>query len=655
MTFLLVVIFGLMFVYALYFAAQTARLGSKPVDFLNAGMALPSWSVMFLLPAIGVAALGLERQLLLVTRYGLQASHVAIGLVTVAVAGVLIWNRLWVATRLASLRTPGEALGRYYDSIALRVIMLGLCVLFALPYSAHILSQAAQLVETATGGTISRSMAVWIFAITLAIPAIIGGWRGTILVLAMQALFLAVLLPGITLFGEVVLGGDMFPARPMPTADGIFWDRIPGVLQAYGGVGKNVPIGGIFTTIAISSTAISLVGIMCSPATLYLGQTTKHGKAFAVGGVWLTGGLAAGLLLLVLPVVAARMPDGLASYADVLANIVPLAGVAVILLGVMGSLLAVSFFVTGGTLILFSELVHTYLFPAMSPAKQRFGARVGLGIAFFFLGLMAAFMPFVSAVFASVALPLALQLLPAIVGFGFMRWISRGAVLAGIALGSLMVIFTEPLGLILFEGLFVELPWGRWPLTIHSAGWGLTLNLLIVFLSSVATLKGPDRYQRDRFHNEMAAHPPTSMGRQGLLWALAILWGFLAYGPGAVLGNFFFSDPIFTDLKAILGVPSLWVWQSLFWLLGVVLVWWVAYGAGFGRTHVSERKPIRLGLPDAARSPDWIASGLKRVVNRSRGDEIDGDPLAAPVRVLRSDLETRPPSVKPGRGKIKFG
>ena len=234
-----------------------------------------------------------------------------------------------------------------------------------------------------------------------------------------------------------------------------------------------------------------------------------------------------------------------------------------------------------------------------------------------------------------------------------MRWISRGAVLAGIVLGSLMVIFTEPLGLILFEGLFVELPWGRWPLTIHSAGWGLTLNILIVFLSSVVTLKRPDRYQRDRFHNEMAAHPPTSMGRQGLMWALAILWGFLAYGPGAVLGNFFFSDPIFTDLKAMLGVPSLWVWQSLFWLLGVVLVWWVAYSAGFGHTHVSERKPIRLGLPDSTRTPDWIKSGLKRVVNRNGGDEIEGDPLAAPVRVLRSDLETRQPRVKPGRGKIK--
>lgn len=650
MTFLLVITYGLLFVYSLYFAAQSARLGRKPNEFMNAGMALPGWSVMFLLPAIAVAALGIERHLLLVNHYGLQASHVAVGLITVAVAAVLIWNRIWVATRVASFRTPGEAIGRYYDSIALRVIMLGLCVLFALPYSANILSETAQLVEQASDSTISRSMAVWIFAIALAIPAIIGGWRATILVLAMQALLLAVLLPGIMIFGEIVLGGDIFPTRPMPVADGIFWDRIPGVLQAYGGIGKNIPSGGIFTTIAISSTAISLVGIICSPATLYLGQTTKPGKAFGIGSVWLTGGLAAGLLLLVLPVIAARMPDGLASYADVLAEIVPLAGVAAVLLGVAGALLAVSFFVTGGTIILISELVYTYLFPGMAPAKQRFGARVGLGFAFFLLGLMAAFMPFTSAVFASVALPLALQLLPAIIGFGFMRWISRGAVLAGIALGSLMVIFTEPLGLILFEGLFVDLPWGRWPLTIHSAGWGLALNLLIVLLSSVVTLKGPDRYQRDRFHNAMAAHPPASMSGGGLLWALAILWGFLAYGPGAVLGNFFFSDPIFTDLKAIMGVPSLWVWQLLFWLLGVVLVWWVAYSAGFGRTYASDLKPVRLGMPDAIRSPDWIASGLNRVVNRREGEDAKAEPNA---RLLRPELETKQPHVQPDRGKVK--
>ena len=654
MTFLLVITLGLLFVYALYFAAQTARIGSNPRDFLDGGMRLPGWSVMFILPAIGVAALGFERHLLLVSRYGLQASHVAVGLITVAVAAVMFWNRLWVATRLAGLNTPGEAIGRYYDSIALRVIMMGLCILFALPYSANLLSQAALLVQEATDGTIPREMAVWIFALSMAIPAIIGGWRAVVLVLAMEALLMAILIPGIMLFGEIVLAGDIFPNRPIQVEDGIFWDRIPGVLQGYAGVGKNVPTGGIFTTVAISSTAISLAGIVLSPATLYLGQTAHKGRAFGIGGVWLTGGLAAGILLLVVPVLAARMPSGLVSHAEALAAVVPLAGVSVILLGLISALFAISFFVTGGTLLVFRELVHTYLFPNLTDRGQRLGARISLGFGFFLLGLMAAFMPFVSAVFASVALPLALQLLPAMVGFAFMRWISRGAVLAGIALGSLLVVFTEPLGLIIFEGLFVDLPWGRWPLTIHSAGWGLAINLLIVFLSSVATLRGPDMYQRSRFHRAMKAHPPASAKRSGVLWGLAILWGFLAYGPGAVLGNFFFSDPIFTDLKSVMGVPSLWVWQMLFWLFGVVLVWWVSYSVGFGRTQEVTGKPMRIGMPRATRSPDWISSGLSRVVNRG-GDASADDPNQTSVRLLLPDLESKEPAVKPRRGKTRYG
>ena len=327
------------------------------------------------------------------------------------------------------------------------------------------------------------------FCLVMAIPAIIGGWRAVVLALAMEALLIAILIPGITLFGEIVLPGDIFPTQPMPVEEGIFWDRIPGVLQGYAGVGKNVPIGGIFTTVAISSTAISLVGIVLSPATLYLGQTTLQGNAFGISAVWLTSGFRH--LLLVVPVLAARMPDGLFEHAGHWRQW-SLWLVFRLLLGVMGALFAISFFVTGGALLVFRELVHTYLYPNLTEKGQRLGARISLGFGFFLLGLMAAFMPYVSAVFASVALPLALQLLPAMVGFTFMRWISRGAVLAGIALGSLLVVFTEPLGLIIFEGLFVDLPWGRWPLTIHSAGWGLAMNLLIVSLSSVATLRGPD-------------------------------------------------------------------------------------------------------------------------------------------------------------------
>jgi hypothetical protein len=210
-----------------------------------------------------------------------------------------------------------------------------------------------------------------------------------------------------------------------------------------------------------------------------------------------------------------------------------------------------------------------------------------------------------------------MQLLPAILGLTFLRWISRGAVLAGMTLGMLIVFFTEPPGLIIFEGLFVNLPWGRWPLTIHSAAWGLAINLLIVLLCSAATLRTPDNLQRNRLHDALHQATGVAVGGRGLFWALMLLWSFLAYGPGAVLGNIFFSHPIFTSTEASLGIPSLWVWQILFWLLGVVLVWWMAFRVGFGRTSEDGIKTIELEAGNRRR-PDWLSAGLSRVSDRAR-------------------------------------
>ena len=271
---------------------------------------------------------------------------------------------------------------------------------------------------------------------------------------------------------------------------------------------------------------------------------------------------------------------------------------------------------TGGAIIFTRELVATYLIPNLTERQQRFAARVSLGIGFFLLALMASFTPLFSAILASLALPFAVQLLPAILGLIFVRWISRGAILAGLALGMLIVFFTEPPGLILFEGLFVELPWGRWPLTIHSAAWGLAFNLAIVLVSSAVTLNAPDRYERDRLHDALFDATKLDVGGRGLFWALMLLWGFFSYGPAAVLGNSFFSNPIFSPMEASLGVPSLWVWQILFWLLGVVLVWWLAYRIGFGQLSEEGIRPILMGGAPSRRPPDWLAAGLSRVTGR---------------------------------------
>ncbi len=103
-------------------------------------------------------------------------------------------------------------------------------------------------------------------------------------------------------------------------------------------------------------------------------------------------------------------------------------------------------------------------------------------------------------------------------------------------------------------------------------------------------------------------------------WSLILIWSFLALGPGAILGNTFFSDPIFTDGSITPGLPSLLIWQILFWIIGVVLVWWLAYQGRLSVISATPKPVVDLAPPRNSlfdpTTPPWIARLLGRVVNR---------------------------------------
>ena len=52
---------------------------------------------------------------------------------------------------------------------------------------------------------------------------------------------------------------------------------------------------------------------------------------------------------------------------------------------------------------------------------------------------------------------------------------------------------------------------------------------------------------------------------------------FIGAGPGAVIGNDVFGAPDAGVQGWTFGIPSLWAWQILFWLLGVAMMWFLAY------------------------------------------------------------------------------
>ena len=617
MTALLYCLLALILTYGLYFSSRVGRTSKSAADFLDSNLALPGWVLLFCLPGLVAVGFGVERQLMLIGQFGLQANHISVGIVLAAILAMLFWNRFWLISRVFGIVTPTDALAIYYRSEALRAIMLALTLLFAIPFTANILSSTADLMERASFGVMPRSANIWLFSFGLAVIAIVGGWRGVIFSVSMQSILLAVLIPTITLVVELILTEPGFPKVPIDVAEGILWDSIPGVIQNSQGIGKSIPTGGIYTTVGIASSIVALLGIVLSPMAVFLAQTVRSGTCLGVSAVWTTGGVLSGIFLIAFPVLVVRLSGNWIELSINLFDFAPLAAAGLLLMQIIGSLLLVSFFVTGGVILIIRDLVAVYLFPSLNAHQRRFSARIGLGFAFFFVALLASFAPYVSTLLSTVVLPLSVQSLPAILGITFLRWINGGAVLAGFALGSLIVLFTEPVGLLLFESLFLDLPWGRWPLTIHSAVWGLVFNSVLVLLVSAATINSGNWLQRDQVHEAIRVNSEQSRAAKGFLWSLFLFWGFLAYGPGAILGNTFFTKPIFTQVEIQLGIPSIWVWQILFWLLGLLMIWWLAFKVGFGRTSLTGLKRFKYLEVEERRTSDWMQSALNRVKGNS--------------------------------------
>ncbi len=633
MTALLIAVLGFFLAYAIYVATLTARQARSAEDYLDGGRDLPGWCFVFAGSGILLSALGLYDHHLLLALFGLQYNHVALGLILAALAGAVVQKRLWLAARITGLKTLSDLVAAYYGSTALRVLLLILLLLFTLPFAAQSLGRLGLLVETASQGQFSRTGTIWVMAAFLFLGGAIGGWRAVIYVIAGQTLLLLSLISltagvgALALDWTAVLGGDL------PAAPGVLAQEIPGVIQYSAGLGKEATSGGIWTTTAILSAALPLVGILLSPALVFLAITTARDNGFAFGQVWMTSGLGVGVLLLLTPLIGAGIglaqPDALAeeavSYAGVLQQFLTIDRLYVVgftLMLVVALQIPVAVFAQAGANLVVIELFGRFVVPELAARDRRLAARIALAVVFLLIASLASFTPLWTEIFAAMTLSLSVQFFPAILGLCWVRWISRGAVIAGLIFGILLVLFTEPLGLILFEGLFVELPWGRWPLTIHSAAWGLAFNLGACLLVSIFTLRAPDRSNRDRLHDIFARHDSRTASSPALRtarWSLILIWIFFAFGPGAILGNRFFSEPIFSDRALTLAMPSLWIWQIVFWFLGVFFVWWLAYQA---RPSILEDPiEVRITLDRdrssfAERTPGFFARILERIAKR---------------------------------------
>ncbi len=639
--------------YGLYWALAMGRSSPAAIGFLLAGRDTPP--AVFVLTATGASLTGwiVLGHPSMIYEAGLPFAELAIAAIIIPLAGILFLKRLWILGTRHGYVTQGDLLADYFSGEAIRILSLIVALVFAVPFLGMQLSAAGRLVAAVTDGAVDPHAATWVLAFLVFLTTVIGGFRAVTFVGALQALLAVSGMIALGTLACVMVGGFQpftaalarLAATPEAASDHLF--AIPGVIRFTSGLHGDGPTGGLWTTAMILSYCLALAGFQASPAFTMLGFSCRDTRGFGPQQVWAFGGVV-GIVLLFFAVAGglgahltgasgdpavlglavahplAALPAG--GYADVtapylaaLAATDPWLTALLTLCAVAALQLAAAMFASTAATAVTVDLYKRFVRPVADGAELKLAARIALAVLFLAALLPATFFPVATAAVGTMAPAFALQLMPALAGVCWYGWITREGATLGLVAGLGAVLFTEPAGALLV-GLFgLELPWGRWPWTIHSAGWGLFCNVLVCVLVSFATRGGEARQHRIGFHRLLARHAgmtPRKRAMKPAVWSLALAWAFFAVGPGAVVGNRLFGAPESGPDGWSLGVPSLWAWQVIWWALGMLLIWWLAYKMEASTAPLGDVRPetpARSAGGPGRRPPAWIENFLGRV------------------------------------------
>lgn len=609
--------------YCLYWGVRGAIEARSAVDYFIAGRQLGFWVFICAATATsfsGWTFLGHPGQ---TYRDGFAYSFASFYAITIPLTGVLFLKRQWFLGRHFGFITPGEMLAAYFRSKLIRLLVVVVALVFSVPYVGLQLRASGFLFSVLTDNAIGVEFGTWVLAIVVVSYVATGGLKTAAYVDMLQVFLLAA---GIVVIGVITLTyvGDfdrftdgiaaLSAADTVRTPAGYsHYVAIPGAIQVVSDGSKAE--GSPWTGFMIMTYLLGLMGIQSSPAFSMWAFASRSPAAFAPQQVWASS-LVMGLILILFtavqgigghflgidrlfmaahpeltnPVVVAglNVTYPLAWFDDtdllvpLLINLVGatapwLVGLlAVCALSAMESTASCYMVTAGG--VLTRDLFLVFALPAADDRTQKFVGRIGTLLVVLLALAVATTGTDALVLMGGLAVSYGLQMWPALVAVCYWPFLTRQGVTAGLVVGLIVVTLTEGVG----QHWLGITAWGRWPLTIHAAGWGIAANFGIAIVVSLLTKD--DREHKLTFHRVVRAGAALSPRKRPLVplaWALTLSWLVVAVGPAAVIGNSLFGDPNEPSTWWI-GIPSLWIWQVLGWALGVGLMWFLAYGMELG-------------------------------------------------------------------------
>ncbi len=626
--------------YCIFWGVKCAMSAKTATDYFIAGRKLSLWVFVLAATATSFSGWTFMGHPGLLYRDGFQYAYASFYAITIPFTGVMFLKRQWILGKRYGFVTPGEMLSTYFkgDTIRLLTVLVALC--FSIPYLGLQLRASGFLFNVLTDGALSVDVGMWMLSAIVFIYVASGGLRAVAYVDTLQCVLL---MAGITAIGIIALsyvGGwtklnegiaALALFDPKKTPDGFsHYVAIPGVIQ-WVSTGPKA-IGGAWTGIMVLTYMFALMGIHSSPAFSMWAFANNNPKPFAPQQVWASSfgiglilffftamqGMGGHLLGADTAFMAAHpehvnnvlgaglggadlmqsagkqgmlIPQLIGLMADAAPALVGL--LAVCALAAMQSTGAAYMSTAGGMLL--RDLFKRYLMPNASHGQQKFWGRIGVLVIVLAALVVATTSKDALVLLGGLAVAFGFQMWPPLMAVCYFPWFTRQGITCGLAAGIVAVICTETVG----QSLGIT-AWGRWPLTIHSAGWGIIFNLGIAVVVSAMTQNAEDMKHRMTFHNFLRQHAGVPAAKRGLVpaaWIITLVWFFFGIGPGAVIGNTIFGNP--NDITTwVFGMPSIWAWQILWWVLGVFMMWFLAYKMEFSTVPEAEIEVLQEDIGD---------------------------------------------------------
>ena len=597
----LAVFVGFYWFYCLFWGIKGAKTSKTSEDYFLAGRNIGLWVFVLAATATSFSGWTFVGHPGKIFTDGLPYAFASFYALTIPFTGVLFIRRQWILGKAYKYITPGEMYSDYYGGNAIRFLTVLVAFLFSVPYLGVQLRASGDLFNIITDGLVPVNFGMIALSTVVVIYVASGGLRSVAYVDSAQCILLAV---GICVIGittiyfsggwnnfisafHEVINKDLVNKNNLTPSGHSSLVAIPGSIQFVSNGSKS--IGGPWTGMMCLTYMFALMGIQASPAFSMWAFSNKNSSAFRWQQV-VASSLIIGIILFTFTII-----QGIGGHVLVLndviqnvndKNLVPklinlLSSSFPWLVGLLAVCALAAMQSTGsGYMSTFSAMVIKdiylkFLNKNASDKNQKNSGRLIVILIAIIAIFVAANTTSAIVMLGGLAVAYGFQMYPALLGICYFKWFSTRGIVFGLIAGLITVTLTDK------TSIWFGLPWGSYPLTIHSAGWGIFVNLIVTITTSFFIKDDKKRKKiknkRHEFLSKISVLSEKKKKFVPLAWILTMIWFLVGFGPFATIGNSFFSNPNQTITWSPFGLPSIWIWQLFFLGYGIFVMWFLAF------------------------------------------------------------------------------